>query len=131
MGLKITSFESGGILNIAKYFLSNSSRHAEPDNCEVTTSSPLRSWSFLLLNTLMTMKPSLKEISLLILEISSNLKKPNKDKTYMETSRNSTSQRAIISKFRDLEAKSEFHAFPLIKRPDNLGKNTQSITKLF
>ena len=77
------------------------------------------------------MKPSLKEISLLILEISSNLKKLTKDKTYMVTSRNSTSQRAIISKFRDLEAKSEFQAFPLIKRPENLGKNTQSITKLF
>ena len=77
MGLKIISFESGGILNIAKYLLSNSSRHAEPDNCEMMT-------------TLTTKKPSLKEISLLILEISSNLKKPAKDKTYMVTLRNST-----------------------------------------
>ena len=75
---------------MAKYLLSNSSRHAEPDNCEMTTSSPLRNWSFSLLNTLMTMKPSLKEISLLILEISSNLKKPAKDKTYMVTLRKST-----------------------------------------
>ena len=30
-----------------------------------------------------------------------------------------------------LEPKSEFRAFPLIKRPGNFGENTQSITKLF
>ena len=91
MGLKITSFESGGTLNIAKYLLSNSTGNAKPDNCEITTSSPLRSWSFLLFKTLITMKPFLKEISLLlILGTSSNLKKPAKDKTYMVTLRNST-----------------------------------------
>ena len=37
----------------------------------------------------------------------------------------------MTSKFKGLEPKSEFRAFPLIKRPGNLGKNKQSITKLF
>ena len=90
MGLKIKSLESGGILNIAKYLLSNSMGHAELDSCEIATSLPLRSWSFLLFRTLMTMKPSLKEKSLLILDTLSNLKKPAKDKTYMVTLRSST-----------------------------------------
>ena len=83
--------ESGGILNVAKYLLSNSTGHAALDNCETTTSSHLRSWSFLLFRTLMTMKPSLKEISLLpILDTSPNLKKPAKDKTYIATLRRTT-----------------------------------------
>ena len=83
--------ESGGILNVAKYLLSNSTGYSALDNCETTTSSPLRSWSFLLFRTLMTMKPSLKEISLVpILDTSSNLKKPAKDKTYIVTLRRTT-----------------------------------------
>ena len=62
--LEIKSLELGGFLNIT-----------------------LRSWSFLLFKTLIIMKPSL---SLLILDTSSNLKKPAKDKTYMVTLRNFT-----------------------------------------
>ena len=47
-----------------------------------STSSPHRSWTFLLLGTLITMNPSLKKISLLlILETSSFLKRPVNDKT--------------------------------------------------
>ena len=45
----------------------------------------------MLFKTLITMKPSSKGISLLlILDTSSNLKKPAKDKTYIATLRNST-----------------------------------------
>ena len=89
--LEIKSLESGCILNITKHLLSNSTGHTELDNCKITTSSPLRSWSFLLFKTLMIMKPPLKEISLLLtLDTSSNLKKPAEDKTYMETLRNFT-----------------------------------------
>ena len=40
-------------------------------------------------------------------------------------------RRAITSKSKGLEPKSEFGAFPPIKRLGNLAKNTQSITKLF
>ena len=90
-GLEIKSLESGGILNITKYLLSNSTGHTELDDCKITTSTPLRSWSFLLFKTLIIMKPSLKEISLLlILDTSSNLKKLAKDKTYIEKLRNFT-----------------------------------------
>ena len=38
-GLEIKSLESGGILNITKYLLSNSTGHTELDDCKITTST--------------------------------------------------------------------------------------------
>ena len=74
--LEIKSLESGGILNITKHLLSNSTGHTELDNYKITTSSPLRSWTFLLFKTLIIMKPFLREISLLILDTSLNHNSP-------------------------------------------------------
>ena len=74
--LEIKSLESGCILNITKHLLSNSTGHTELDNYKITTSSPLRSWTFLLFKTLIIMKPFLREISLLILDTSLNHNSP-------------------------------------------------------
>ena len=74
--LEIKSLESGCILNITKHLLSNSTGHTELDNYKITTSSPLRSWTFLLFKTLIIMKPFLREISLLILDASLNHNSP-------------------------------------------------------
>ena len=74
--LEIKSLESGCILNITKHLLSNSTGHTELDNYNITTSSPLRSWTFLLFKTLIIMKPFLREISLLILDTSLNHNSP-------------------------------------------------------
>ena len=91
MGLKIRSLESGGVWNTVRYFLRSLTGHAQLWISEITTSRPRRSWSFLLLGTLITMNPSLKEMSfLLILETSANLKKPANDKTYKVILRSST-----------------------------------------
>lgn len=74
--LEIKSLESRCILNITKHLLSNSTGHTELDNYNITTSSPLRSWTFLLFETLIIMKPFLREISLLILDTSLNHNSP-------------------------------------------------------
>ena len=74
--LEIKSLESGCILNITKHLLSNSTGHTELDNYNITTSSPLRSWTFLLFKTLIIMKPFLREISLLNLDTSLNHNSP-------------------------------------------------------
>ena len=74
--LEIKSLESGCILNITKHLLSNSTGHTELDNYKITTSSPLRSWTFLLFKTLIIIKPFLREISLLILDTSLNHNSP-------------------------------------------------------
>ena len=50
---------------------------------------------------------------------------------YNDHSLRKSIRRAIASKSRGLEPTSEFRVFSLIKRPGNLGENTQSITKLF
>ena len=74
--LEIKYLESGCILNITKHLLSNSTGHTELDNYNITTSSPFRSWTFLLFKTLIIMKPFLREISLLILDTSLNHNSP-------------------------------------------------------
>ena len=74
--LEIKSLESGCILNITKHLLSNSTGHTELDNYNITTSSPLRSWTFFLFKTLIIVKPFLREITLLNLDTSLNHNSP-------------------------------------------------------
>lgn len=52
MGLKMRSRELEGMRNLSKYLLSRLTGHAGLDSSEITTSFPLRNWSFLLFCTL-------------------------------------------------------------------------------
>ena len=91
MGLKIKSLESGGILNIAKYLLSNTTGHAELDNCEINDFVAFTELVIHAFQNLNNHEAFFKgNITSFNVNTSSNLKKPAKDKTYIATLRNST-----------------------------------------